>query len=241
MPSPYDDAVAGTGVGRGHRSRMWFGLTALATGCFTIGDGVHRIRGAADWAATWWPWLLLALALLNLLRTVIGVSSLIAPGLLAVVAVSGLALAHGISGRTLANLIIPAALVLVGLALLFPFRTAHRHQWTRVLATGRVRTTDTVGSRTENPQVVLRAIAGELRADLTGSFLDGSLTVQVTAVGGHVHLTVPRGWLVTIRSAGTVLTRVTDTGPRDTATKAADDEVGLHLLGLCGAVSLVRA
>ncbi|WP_329118272.1 hypothetical protein [Streptomyces sp. NBC_01465] len=233
--------MAGTGGIREHRARIWVGVAALAAGSFAIGDGLHRVRAAADWAAAWWPWLLLALALLNLLRSVITVGSLIAPGLLAAVALGGLVAAHGVSGRTLADLVVPAALILGGFALLLSSRPADRHRWTRVLATGRVRTTHPVGSGTEHPHVVLRAIAGELRADLTGSFLDGSLTVQVTAVAGHVHLTVPRGWPVTVRTAGTVLTRVTDTGPRDAAGKAAGGDVGLHLLGLCGAVSLVRA
>jgi hypothetical protein len=235
--------VAGTVGGRGHRSRLWLGLTVLAAGSFAIGDSAHRVRAAADCLLAWWPWLLLALALLNLLRSAITPGSLIAPGLLAAVALGGLAVAHGISTRTLADFVAPAVLILVGLALLLSSRESESNRWTRILATGRVRTTNAVGSRTENPLVILRAVAGELRADLTGSFLDGSLTVQVTAVAGHVHLTIPRDWPVTVRTAGTVLTRVSDMGPRkgtNTDTTAAR-EVGLHLLGLCGAVSVVRA
>ncbi|MFF4348132.1 hypothetical protein [Streptomyces sp. NPDC001530] len=156
-------------------------------------------------------------------------------------ALGGLAAAHDNSTRTLADLVAPAALILVGLALLLSSRETDSHQWTRVLATGRVRTTHTLGCRTDHSQVVLRAIAGELRADLTGSVLDGSLTVQVTAVAGHVHLTVPRDWPVTVRTAGTVLTRISDTGPHAGTDADAAREVGLHLLGLVGAVSLVRA
>lgn len=233
--------VAGTGGGREQRSRLWLGLTVLAVGSFTVGDSAHRVRAAADWLTAWWPWLLLAIALLNLLRSVITPGSLIAPGLLGTVAFGGLAAAHGISTRALADFAAPTALILVGLALLLSSREADSHRWTRVLATGRVRTTDALGSRRDTPQVVLRAIAGEVRADLTGSFLDGSLSVQVTAVAGHVHLTVPKEWPVTVRTAGTVLTRVTDTGAREGTDADAAREVGLHLLGLCGAISLVRA
>ncbi|MFC8662978.1 hypothetical protein [Streptomyces sp. NPDC057199] len=234
--------MAGTGVRNGQRSRMWLGLAVLAVGSFTVGDTTHRVRAAADWFTTWWPWLLLALALLNLLRAAITPGSFIAPGLLATVAVGGLAATHDISTRTLTDFVAPAALVLVGLALLLSSRGAtHSHRWTRVLATGRVRTTDAFGSRTGNRQVILRAIAGEVRADLTGSVLDGSLTVLVTAVAGHVHLTVPHDWPVTVRTAGTILTHVSDTGPRASTEDNAAREVGLHLLGLVGAISLVRA
>lgn len=225
----------------GQRSRLWLGLTVLAVGSFTVGDTAHRVRAAMDWLSAWWPWLLLALALLNLLRSAITAGSLIAPGLLAAVALGGLAAAHDISTHTLTDLVAPTALIFLGLALLLSSREKDSHRWTRVLATGRVRTTGTLGSRTGNRQVILRAIAGEVRADLTGSVLDGSLTVQVTAVVGHVHLTVPSDWPVTVRTAGTLLTLVSDTGPRASTEDDAAREVGLHLLGLVGAVSLVRS
>ncbi|WP_043677135.1 LiaF transmembrane domain-containing protein [Streptomyces xylophagus] len=230
-----------TGGRGGQRSRLWLGLAVLIVGSFALGDSTHRVRAAADWLSSWWPWLLLALALLNLLRSAITPGSLIAPGLLAALALGGLAAAHGISARNLADFVAPAALIVVGLALVLSSHETESHQWTRVLATGRVRTADGLGSRTDTSQVVLRAIAGELRADLTDSFLDGSLTVQVTAVAGHVHLTVPRDWPVTVRTAGTVLTRVSDTGPRAGTDADTAREVGLHLLGLAGAFSLVRA
>jgi len=237
--------VAGAGGrtrGRsGRRTRLWLGLAVLIVGSFTLGDSTHRVRAAADWLSAWWPWLLLALALVNLLRSVIAPGSLIAPGLLTALALGGLTAAHDISTRTLTDFVAPVALILVGLALLLSSREAESHRWTRVLATGRIRTADGLGSRTDTSQMVLRAIAGELRADLTDSFLDGSLTVQVTAVAGHVHLTVPRDWPVTVRTAGTVLTRVSDTGPRAGADADTAREVGLHLLGLAGAFSLVRA
>lgn len=226
---------------RGQRSRVWLGLAALTVGSFILGDSAHRVRAASDWLSAWWPWLLLALAVLNLLRAAITPSSLIAPGLLAASAVGGLAAAHSISTRTLTDFVAPTALLLAGLALLLSSHETESHRWTRVLATGRIRSVDGLGSRTDTSLVVLRAIVGELHADLTGSFLDGSLTVHVTAVAGHVHLTVPRDWPVTVRTAGTVLTRVSDTGPPSRTDVDTAREVGLHLLGLVGAFSLVRA
>ncbi|MGW3242923.1 hypothetical protein [Streptomyces sp. NPDC001070] len=232
--------MARTDRERGHRPSPWLGLCALALGSFAAGDTLHRVRAAAEWATTWWPWLLLVLALLNLVRSFVAVSSLIAPGVLAAVALAGLASGHAVNRHILVNVVLPASLVLVGVALLRPFGGPEDRSWTRFLATGRIDGPGAIGERTRHPRLELRAVAGEIRADLTGSALDGDVTVHITAIAGHVHLTVPRSWPVTVRTTGMVLTRVTDTGPRD-AIDAEAGGVGLHLLGLAGAVSLVRA
>jgi hypothetical protein len=232
--------VAETGGGRGHRFRVWVGLGALALGSYAVGDTVDRMRAAAGWAATSWPWVLLALAAFNLLRSAVEVGSLIGPGLLAGAALAGLVATHGITDPALMNLALPAALVLGGAVLLGSSRERRSDVWSRFLATGRVEAPAAVGARTQYRRLTVRAVAGEIRADFTGSTLDGGMAVHVTAIAGHVHLTVPRGWPVAVRTTGMVLTRVTDTGPMD-AVDESTDGVGLHLLGVCGAVSLVRA
>lgn len=232
--------VARTDRERGRRPAPWLGLGALALGSFAVGDTLHRVRVAAEWAVTWWPWLLLALAVLNLVRSFVAVSSLIAPGVLAAIALVGLAHGHAVSGRVLVNVVLPVSLAVVGVALLRPSVRPGDGRWTRFLSTGRVRGPGAIGERTRHPRLELRAVAGEIRADLTGSALDGDVTVHITAVAGHVHLTVPRSWPVTVQTTGMVLTRVTDSGPRD-AIDTDSGGVGLHLLGLGGAVSLVRA
>ncbi|MEU4092761.1 hypothetical protein [Streptomyces sp. NPDC026673] len=231
--------MARTDRERGHRPSPWLGLCALALGSFAAGDTMHRVRAAAEWAVTWWPWLLLVLALLNLVRSFVAVNSLIAPGILAAIALAGLASGHAVSGRVLVNIVLPVSLVLVGVVMLRPFGGAEDARWTRFLATGRVDGPGAIGDRTRHPRLELRAVAGEIRADLTGSALDGDVTVHITAIAGHVHLTVPRNWPVTVRTTGMVFTRVTDSGPRD-AIDGDSGGVGLHLLGLGGAVSLVR-
>ncbi|WP_431960195.1 hypothetical protein [Actinacidiphila sp. bgisy160] len=232
--------MARTDRERGRRASPWLGLCALALGSFAAGDTLHRVRAAVEWAHVWWPWLLLVLAVLNLVRSFVAVSSLIAPGVLAGIALVGLAHGHAVSGRVLVNVVLPASVALVGVAMLLPFGGPEQGRWTRFLATGRIHGPGAIGERTRHPRLELRAVAGEIRADLTGSALDGDVTVHITAVAGHVHLTVPRSWPVTVRTTGMVLTRVTDSGPRD-AVDADSGGVGLHLLGLGGAVSLVRA
>ncbi|MFF3563312.1 hypothetical protein ACFYXS_25015 [Streptomyces sp. NPDC002574] len=232
--------MAETGEGRGRRFRVWVGLGALALGSFAVGDTVDRVRAAAGWAAAWWPWVLLALAAFNLLRSAVEVGSLIGPGLLVGAALIGLVAAHGIKDPALMNLALPGVLVLAGAVLLGPSRGSRADVWSRFLATGRVYAPAAIGARTQHRRLTVRAVAGEIRADFTGSTLDGSMAVHVTAIAGHVHLTVPRNWPVAVRSSGMVLTRVTDTGPTDRVEEERDG-VGLHLLGVCGAVSLVRA
>lgn len=111
---------------------------------------------------------------------------------------------------------------------------------TRALAGGRILAPETLGDRTRYPRLTLRAVAGRLRADFTTTTLDGDVAVCVTAIAGHVQLTVPRSWPVAVRTAGMVLSRVTETGERDQVDLTGPGTIGLHLLGVCGAISLVR-
>jgi hypothetical protein len=178
---------------------------------------------------------LLTLALLNLLRSVVPLGSLIGPLLLVGIALGGLVLTRGITTRTVQDLVIPAALALVGVALLLSVsRNLSTSRWTRFLSTGRV---VAPGKATE--LLTLRAIAGELRADLTAVRHDSSTTVHITAIAGHVHLVVPRTCRVRVHSTGALLSRITQLGPETLTSEPY--EIVLHVLGVCGAVSIVRA
>jgi hypothetical protein len=108
-------------------------------------------------------------------------------------------------------------------------------RWTRFLSTGRV-----VAPGKFAELLTLRAIAGELRADLTAVRCDSrTTTVHITAIAGHVHLVVPQPCQVRVHSTGAVLSRITQPGP-ETPT-GEPYEIVLHVLGVCGAVSIVRA
>ncbi|MHA6760022.1 hypothetical protein [Streptacidiphilus sp. PAMC 29251] len=225
----------GESGGRSPRVRIWVGLITLATGCYCLGDTAHRARTAAEVAGRWWPWALLALALINLLRSTVARGSGTAPLLLGGIALSWLTLSHGFAPRTLQDLLLPAALALVGTALLLSVsRAAGANGWTRILTTGRI----TVPAGAAD-LLTLRAVAGELRTDLTAVRIHSHLTLHVTAIGGHVHLTLPAACRVTIHSSGAFLTRIADPGPRADTGNAP--EIVLHVLGVCGAVSIVRA
>ncbi|GAA3207151.1 hypothetical protein [Actinocorallia longicatena] len=224
--------MAGTGVRR--RGRAWFGLVALAAGSFVIGDVHERLREAVAWVGGHWPWLVLGWAGANVVRSAVAAGSLIAPALLVAAALAGLGL---VGVEILIDVLAPALLITVGAVLVRSSAEPGVGAWTRVLVSGRVTAPAEVGHETPHARFAIRAVAGEVRADFAGSVLAGGMDLEVTAIAGHVHLTVPRSWPVVVRTAGTVFTHVSDTGPRSGDAAA---EVGLHLLGLCGAVSLVR-
>ncbi len=224
----------GRGGGRTTRTRTWIGLSAVAVGALLAGDPGRRAHAALEWATTWWPWLLLALASLNLLRSAVPTGSLIGPLLLAGIASAALVAAHG-AGRRLVQDLLPVVLALGGAALVLS-ATAHgpATRWTRVLTTGVVVIPQDAGD-----VLTVRAVLGELRADLR--HLDGAsaVNVNVTALAGHVRLVVPRDSRITVHTAGTLLTRVTAPEPGNSDPRESGTFV-IHVLGVCGAVHVVR-
>lgn len=215
---------------RASRARTWIGVAALAAGCYTVGDTADRARDAVEVAAAWWPWALLGLAALNILRSAVVTDALIGPLVLGAVALAGLA--AGLSGETVRDVIVPTGLAVIGAALVVSVgRDDRTTQWSGVLSTGRVLVPADAGTL-----LTVRAVLGELRADLTIVAAE-RVTVHVTAVAGHVRLTVPRVCPVQVHRTGAALTRVHDSGPQPPLEKGG---LTVHVLGLCGAVSIVR-
>lgn len=211
------------------KARIWFGLPLAVIGGYLLGDTAGRFQLAWDAFVAWWPWALLGLAVANVLRSVLQLESLLAPGLLAFVALVGLALRGGIAANMFTDFAVPGALALTGMALLASAGSWLTRSWTRVLVTGRV-------SAYESASGSLRpkAILGELRADLS-PLTAPPQQVNVTAVFGHVHLTVPTTWRLDLHATGALLTPirgVVGSGP---------SEVKLRVLGFRGVVSVARA
>lgn len=146
---------------RERRARVWLGGILLLSGGFFLGDTVHRLGTAWEMFAHWWPWALITLAVVNLARSFLRVESLLAPGLLVLVAVVFLAARQGIQSDLVINFAVPLVAILAGLALLVSIGSAAGKSWTRVLVTGRV-TADEPVTTTLRP----RAILGEVRVDL---------------------------------------------------------------------------
>lgn len=208
----------------------------------------HSLSDVVSWVASClgvtWPWLLLALAMVNLARSVLIIGSLVGPGLLAATALAGLLAWGGTGSSTLVIVIISGLSFLAGMPLIrwaIKPREEFEADWAGVMITSRPKVPEALGQHTPYPRLTLRAVVGELRVDFAGSTLDGDLVVQVTAIAGHIHLTVPHTWPIVVCTSGTALTRIIDTGDRDNIDAHGSPIVALHLLGLCGAVSLVRS
>ncbi|WP_038515086.1 hypothetical protein [Amycolatopsis japonica] len=211
------------------KTRIWIGLPLAVVGAYLIGDGPGRLRLAWDLIGSWWPWALAGLAAVNLLRSLLRTGSLLAPGILAFAAMTALAFREGVAARPLVDVIIPAVIVLTGMTLLLSAGSGLTASWTRFLVSGRV-----IASVPPPDGVRPRAILGELKADLSPMATPPE-ELRVTAIFGHVHLTIPATWQLDLRSGGTVLTPVR--GPIGTGPL----EVRLSVLGFCGLVDVVRA
>ncbi|MHC5907278.1 hypothetical protein ACVNF4_25800 [Streptomyces sp. S6] len=223
------------GGGGAARARLWVGLLGIAAGALLVGDPAHRARAAVEWAAAWWPWLLLALASVNLLRAAVPSNSLIGPLLLIAIALTGFVNSAGLDRHLVQNLLLPVALALAGMSLvLSTVRSEPGSRWTRFLTTGEVVVPADAGEL-----LSVRAVLGELRADLRHLGPEPTVSVNVTALAGHVRLAVPQGHEITVHTLGTVLTRVTT--PKPGSGDPGQGQLVVHVLGVCGAVSVVRA
>ncbi|WP_405950130.1 hypothetical protein OG588_30935 [Streptomyces prunicolor] len=221
---------------RTSRARLWFGLLAVVIGCYLAGDAGQRARVALEFGARWWPWALLGLAVVNLLRSMLPNGSLIGPLLLMAVAAAGLSTSSNVGTATVTNLALPGLLTLGGTVLVVASSgPEQKSSWSSVLTTGRVVIPQDTG-RT----VTVRAVLGELRADLTSTTEESRTVIHVTAIAGHVRVTVPRERWVKVHSSGTVLTHIAETGQK--AAEVLDPSAGftIHVLGMCSVVGIVR-
>ena len=148
------------------RVRLWIGLIVLGAGSYLIGGVDQRLELAASLFRTWWPWVLRALAAINLGRTIIRTESLVAPAFIAMVALTGLLVRRPKIEPYILNLGIPGALIVFGALLALSYNHDRACRWVRILTSSRVRIHDQL------PEVITAwAIAGELRLDLAGRAL----------------------------------------------------------------------
>lgn len=219
--------------------RLWAGLAILGAGSYLIGELEKRLELAEGLLKNWWPWALLALAVFNLGRTIVRVESLLAPGLIALVAIFGLIAGRPHTESTIINLAIPAVLILVGAMLALSYSCRRSDRLVRVLTTTRVHINDQLPQ-----EITIWAIAAELRLDLAGADLDMTqdITIAMNVILGHVHLDIPRNWQIRLpadpRSERLFLTRVKDTGVR--SRHDCNHSATLRLSGFCGAITLLR-
>lgn len=224
---------------RAARFRVWVGLVLLAVGCFVAGDAARRVGEALAFGAHWWPWILLTVAVLNLLRSAMPTGSYIGPLVLGAVALVGLAMSDSVGPQEVEDIGLPGILVIAGAGLaLAASHDVRTTSWSRFLTTGRV-----VLPKGAHGTVTVRAVLGDLRADLTQASPDDETTVRLTAIGGHVQVTVPKDRAVRVHSSGAVLTHVGETGADPVDPPVSSDSAKgftIHVVGVCGAVGIVR-
>jgi hypothetical protein len=221
------------------RMRLWVGLIILGAGSYLIGGIDQRLELAASLLRIWWPWALLTLAAINLGRTIVRAESLVAPGFIAMAALTGLLVRRPGIESYIVNLWIPGALIVFGALLALSYDYHRSNRWVRVLTSARVRIHDQL------PEVITAwAIAGELRLDLAGASLNATqeVTIAIKAILGHVHLDIPHSWPTHLpadpRSDHLIFTKIGDIGVR--SHQEGDYGVTLRLSGFCGAITLLR-
>ncbi|MFF7054132.1 hypothetical protein ACFY94_37825 [Streptomyces griseorubiginosus] len=144
--------------------------------------------------------------------------------------------AHDISAYAVTGLALPGAVALAGVLLISAVVPDSRGgRWSRTLTTGRV-----VVPEDTDGILALRAVLGELRADLTRTSSVTRTTVHVTAIAGHVRVTVPRDRWVNVKTSGALLTHVAETGPSPGEPPDPSRGFVIHVLGVCGSVGIVR-
>lgn len=221
------------------RIRLWVGLAFLGAGSYLIGAVDQRLELAASLLRSWWPWALLALAVINVGRTIVRAESLVAPGLIAIAAVIGLLTRRPETVSDTINLYIPGALIIVGILLALSYPYVRPNRWVRVLTSARVSVHDQLPQ-----EITAWAIAGELRLDLTGASLDTAkeITIVIKVILGHVRIDIPRNWPTHLsfdpRSDHLIFTRISDIGVR--SQQEGEHGVTLRLSGLLGAITLQR-
>lgn len=217
------------------RARIWIGLPLIAVGAFLVGDTARRLSLAWTFAGRYWPWILMGLACVNLIRSLFHMESLLAPGLLGVVALTALALRSEVALSVVLDWLLPLLIILAGVSLLSSVGARVRRSLTRVLSTGRVHLEGGL------PNLLRpRAVLGDIKVDLTNADEVGkTVEVEITAVFGWVRLVVPRTWHVELGGQGVLLSHVSSRGAR-AEPKDGAPTLSLHVMGFCGFVSVDR-
>lgn len=181
----------------------------------------------------WWPWALLGLALLIVVRSTLRLESVFVPGLIASIGGLGLAVKYGLTAKVLVDVLVPASLVGGGIALLFAKTGKTPQSWTKFLWSGRVYAPE-AAREPLRPRVFL----GDIRVDMTTvrpEELD--VTIDATMVLGHIHFDIPKDWFVTLKDS-TLASRILD--KRRNGNEGDSTLLVLNVLGFGGIVTIAR-
>jgi hypothetical protein len=171
--------------------RILLGLAAVAIGAFLLGDRLEQVIGNVESITKWWPLLIVALGMGNLLSLARRPWTLIGPLITIMIGVALLLFTVGSLGRQLGPLLLPVAIIVVGLLValigtrwdrdLAELDTFRQFVWLR----GRSLTSQAQSFKSADISVLL----GYFELDLRGIKLDESV-VNVNAVCGRVDVLV---------------------------------------------------
>ncbi len=213
-------------------AKVWIGVAGLIAVSFFAFDPAGRFQVAWSKLSTAAPYLLVALATLNLLRSAVrSTAALIGPAVLVLVAVA-LKFRSSVDFGNIGDL-----LLLIGLILAVALVVSALPQGltrARVLWTGEARPPLRIEGR-----VYAIAILGELRLNLSRAALAGRPTLIVLTLGGRVVVDIPREWSVVARPPQPTLLRIQERGRRDPAATGGPD-IEVRMIGAGGSLELQR-
>jgi hypothetical protein len=216
--------------------RLWAGaavLFAAAAGALATG-GWHALTSASDLVWHSAAWLLLALAVLNLLRAVVPSGALAGPAIFAAGSL-GVLIAQGrLSVRLSAPALVAAALALAACAIFVGSPTSP----SGATAVGWVIHRRVQGSIA--PTLTVVAILGVVGLDLrTAVAPDGNTTLRCLILGGRIELRVPKQAEVELSlDSSAPLVRISDDGTEPVTNGML--LVRIRLLGAVGGFALRR-
>jgi hypothetical protein len=169
--------------------RLWIGFVLLTLGVFGLLDalGVMDVGAAIS---HWWPIAVVGLGLVAMLS-----QRSVSLGPVVVTAV-GIVLLVNQQGWAEGNIVWPAALLLIGAAILVGLgRRTFADQRSQVVVLGGASVKDTAEHLAHQD---VSAIFGGATLDLRDAHIDREATVDAFAMFGGVNILVPHGWRVSL-------------------------------------------
>ena len=210
------------------------GVVLVALGGFLLLERpADRLHVATIALSRSWPYLLLALAAVNLTRTIVPHGRWIAPTVLGVLGGTGLLLRSSLDLHTLgAHLLAPALLVAGAAVIGAGHARAHPGRWVAALVT---RTATAEGSNGDH--LLATAFLAELRLDLTQLTWQPATTLRASVVLGRLHLLLPQDLALDLVDGG-FLVHLNESGTRRVA---GAPTATITIQGALGRVDVIRS
>lgn len=213
------------------RGTILIGLVLTSLGSFFILAPAERFRALATGADRNWPYLLLALAALNIFRAVLPNGRWIAPAVLGTAGTLGLLEQSGLDLPQRALGLLPAFVVVAGVTSVVTGLGKAGEGPIIALLWSRIVGLDAAASR-----ISVHAYLADLTADLTQVSWSGDLWLRAVALLGVVRIRVPNDVSVLLHDGGFLL-GLYETGPRRDPCSAT---LHLDVGGALGWIEVIR-